>query len=181
MNENNASQQIIGLINEYMRLSDPLMITQQNIDKEGNQSMSQIFIRASKHFDIRDIKDREPSDRLTEVFLNKAKLDRAKLMFPMTMSLLRKRFYDRKINEKMFNDFMIQSKHREEDHSAMFNWCYSVCVLLDILSDVQVVEYAVIKDEAGIIQGVQRLPEKSEETNTISGSGEGEDDNKEQA
>ena len=183
MDKTNASEQLIALFNLYDSLTDPMEITMINVDAEGKKSINTQLVRASKHFEITNIKDRLPDDDIAKAYLDKAKFGLATNIFHKTKSVLSKRFYDNKIPESEYKRFDVESKHLEKDHFKMYCWAYDVCVFLDIISDAKIVEYAVIKDESGVIQGMQQLPDRAEQPQEIVSEekeeGETESDNQE--
>lgn len=156
-----GSAQIIKLFNFYDELTDPIRVVKENMDKEGRKNRIETLERASEHFNLIDLQNKLPNDELAEKYLDKARVDIARKIFSKAKSILKKRWFDGKLDEKQYKLFLEDSQHKES-HQDMVEWSYDTCMLLDIISETKIIEYAVIKDESGVIVGDQQLPEDTD-------------------
>lgn len=151
-------EQIEKNIRLYMSLKNIFYVKSKDIDKNGNVSIKEDYIRASVKFGLKNPSTSDYDDQTAEDYIGRTKLQITTELLGITKVILKqKKLYD--MEKSQIETLEAENK----DHKKIFDFCLEKLIETQVISPHDTIEYEPIYDKEGSVLGAKLMTEEQDE------------------
>lgn len=151
-------EQIEKNIRLYMSLKNIFYVKSKDIDKNGNVSIKEDYIRASVKFGLKNASNDQYDDQRAQEYMDSTKMEIVReLLGITTVILIQTKKYD------IEKSVILTLENEKNNHSKIFNFCLQKLIENQVISPHDTIEYEPIYDKEGSLLGAKLMTEEVDE------------------